>query len=311
MRNLWLVVASFVLFISSNLFASVLPECELSNYQKEDSRIEHIYGGVPDDSKLYERRAFVLSYNEKMLVPRWVSWHASKHYMDTPDRKYRWKAFRVDMELDDVKDDSYDGWYDDEKNYVRGHLVPYYISGGDRDNDGLDAEFEQNLLVEDMYDACTVFEVNSMSNIAPQFHKRFNGAPGVWWALEAIVRNMLDDGIEFNIFAGTIFVEKYPVDKIGPKHKSERYRKIGVPHGFFKLIINTDREEAVAFLFDHSLDLENGCDIDDIRWPTECIVTVEKIEELTGLKFFQALNSDKSHRLRKSSSIETWKSWVD
>ena len=115
-----------------------------------------------------------------------------------------------------------------------GHIVPYAISGGDRDNDGEDAEIENNLHVEDEYDACTVYEINALSNIAPQFHVRFNGPPGVWWQLETDVRNLVDDGNEYQLFAGTVFIEGEDVRKIGNRKNDDSTWKIGVPHGFLQ-----------------------------------------------------------------------------
>lgn len=279
---------------------------------QSDSIIEHIYGGAPDNSELFERRAFVFAYDVNNLVPKWSAWQAIKAYRDTPKRKSIWDSFRTDPELDAVKDSDYHGWFDTDNNYARGHIVPYFISGGDRDHDGIDAENEGDLRVEDPDDACTVFEINAMSNIAPQYHNKFNGQPGVWWLLEADERQMVDDGREFNIFAGTIFLPGIPIERIGDRRKAPSTWKIGVPHGFFKLIIDTQRQEAIAFLFDHAGDLDKGCNITDTtRLPSECIVLIEDLEKVSGLKFFTTLNHDKNARLRNSSNKTNWFDWIN
>lgn len=54
----------------------------------------------------------------------------------------------------------------------------------DRDHDGYEKDFK----VEDIDDASTVFEINAMSNVAPQFYDKFNFSSGVWWNLEYDVR---------------------------------------------------------------------------------------------------------------------------
>jgi len=188
-------------------------------------------------------------------------------------------------------------------------LAPYFISGGDRDHDGIDAESETDLKVEDPDDACTVFEINAMSNIAPQCHNRFNGSPGMWWQLETDVRAMVDNGAVFNVFAGTIFLENTEVMKISDRKSDPDNWDIGTPHGYFKVVIDPLRKEAVGFLFNHSSDLAKGCNIDTAKWPSNCIRPIEDIEALTGLTFFSSLNKNQNKRLREASRKETWRNW--
>jgi len=301
-----------LLIFSSNANALRLKDCKLTESQEQASLDEHIYGGSLDDSKLYERRAYVLAYDDANLVPKWAAWHAQKSYRDTPTRKSRWSSFRTDPEISTVKDDDYVGWYDSEKNYARGHIVPYYISGGDRDHDGKNAYYEDQS-IEDVDDACTIYEVNSMSNIAPQYHDKFNGVGGgLWYALETDIRALIDNGASFNIYAGTIFSANTPIERIGDRDDEASTWKIGVPHGFFKVVINDQRDEAVAFIFDHASNLETGCDLASIsvRYPSDCIRPIEEVEKLTGLTFFKKIEGPLKQRLRTTSKKETWISWL-
>ena len=303
-------ICAFILVIqSAQVFSLGLKDCSLTPAEEEDSRIEHIFGGAPDDSIIYERRAYLFSYDKKYNVPQWTAWHVIPPYRDTPKRKSRWSTFRTDPELNHVKTKDYIGWYDSEFNYARGHIAPYFISGGDRDHDGKDAEYESDLKIEDPDDACTVFEINAMTNVAPQYHKRFNGSPGVWWQLETDMRMMLDNGHEFYVFAGTVFLENKEVMNIGNRKEDPDAWDIGVPHGYFKMIIDPIKNEVVAFLFDHADDLNKGCNIDIAKWPSNCIVDVSDIESITGLKFFSELNKGLSDRLRNSSNQKTWMNW--
>jgi DNA/RNA endonuclease G (NUC1) len=303
------LILSISFAVSAQAFG--LADCTLDDSAAEESRIEHLYGGAPDDAEIHARRAYVFAYNGAFKVPQWAAWSATKEFRDTPKRKKRWKTLRTDPLLPDVKARDYRGWFDTTENYARGHIVPYFISGGDRDNDGMDAEFEENLRVEDEDDACTVFEINAMSNIAPQFHTRFNGQPGVWWLLETHVRSMLDHGREFQLFAGTIFLDDVEVRKIGRKDAPETW-DIGVPHGFFKIVIDPAREQAIGFLFDHAGDLASGCNIDDasVAGPAHCIRDITQIEAATGLKFFAAFSNAKRQRLLKGSTPATWSTWI-
>lgn len=302
-----------LVLLSSQAAGQGLRDCTLSDSLAEDSVIEHVFGGVPDDSTIHPRRAYVLSYDDEHFVPKWAAWYATKEYRDTPRRKSRWKAFRRDPEIPTVEDDDYVGWFDSEDNFARGHIVPYFIAGGDRDDDGIDAEFEDSLRVEDIDDACTVFEINAMSNIAPQYHNRFNGQPGLWWLLETDVRGLVDAGRNLHIFAGSIFVDGVDVQRIGDRDASERSWKIGVPHGFFKVVIDVGREEAVGFMFSHAAPVQGACDIDDADtlWPSACVVTIDAIEDATGLEFFSALTQDENQRLRAASTKATWVRWVN
>jgi endonuclease G len=275
-----------------------------------NSRIEHIYGGVPDDSQLYERRAYVLAYNDEQLVPRWAAWHATAEYRRTPKRESRWKVFWSDPELPQVQHRDYLGWFDSEYNLTLGRIVPYFIAGGDRDGDGKGAGMATSLPIEDGYDACTLFEVNALSNIAPQYHGRFNGYPGLWWQLESLVRTLVDDGNEYHLFAGTVFLEDVAVQKVGDLESDPSAWSIGVPHGFFKLVIDVQRNEAVGFLFDHGADLADGCDIDVATLPYQCVATIEQIESATGLDFFRELRSGEQQLLSESSNASTWFDWI-
>ena len=141
MKSVLLKLTCLIVVLTFNLTsanAAGLRDCELDETQKDDSIIEHVYGGAPDDSDLFPRRAYVLAYNKKWRVPKWAAWYATKAYRDTPERESRWSSFRTDPEIPTVRDNDYVDWYDSEHNFARGHIVPFFISGGDRDHDGID-----------------------------------------------------------------------------------------------------------------------------------------------------------------------------
>jgi DNA/RNA endonuclease G (NUC1) len=312
-RNSFLLTSVFVsiLFVEPALALSS-NECMLNDEEEQASISEHIYGGRLNDSELYERRAYVMAYNHIQMQPLWSAWHINKEYRDTPPRESKWKTFRTDPELDGVADSDYKGWHGDPKyNFARGHIAPYFISGGDRDNDGKDAEVEENFkIIEDKDDACTVFEINYMSNISPQYHDRFNGTGGEWNLVETAVRGLVDKGDEYQIFAGPIFINGLSVEKIGSKNKDSSEWEIGIPHGFFKVIIDPPKNQAVAFLFDHAADLTKGCNIDTPASEEKCIVKIEDIEAITGFQFFSDFSEAKNKQLRDSSSANTWATWA-
>lgn len=275
-------------------------ECPpLSADQKRDLIAEHVFGGLPSSQEVLVRRGYVTAHDLDRRVPRWAAWRATAEYLDTPKRTGRWSRFRTDPDLPDgVADDDYDGLFA-RFNFARGHIVPYFISGGDRDGDGADAEIEdeKGLPVEDIDDACTVFEINYMSNIAPQLHNRFNGSGGLWFKLETIVRReILPAGASLNIIAGTVFGDA-PVDTVGPR------ADIQVPHMFYKILIS--EHGAVPFLFAHGAQLDGkGCVLDaEIE---SCIVPVGDIEALTGLDFFSELDHAVEARLEAGDGLAIW-----
>jgi len=242
-----------------------------------------------------------MEYDLVRRVPRWAAWLARQEYRDTPKRKGRWKRFHPDPDLKEpVLYNDYKGLYKRGKGFARGHIVPYFISGGDRDADGMDAEVEdvKGQPVEDPDDACTVFEVNYMSNVAPQQHNRFNGSGGLWWKLEKAVRDLLDSGYTLHIIAGSVFEDTLPKEWVGPDK-----RKIQVPHGFFKIIIT--KIGVVAFLFGHDTEGESqGCELDSEL--IECVTSVAKIQEVSGLNFFSALPDNHQETLETKSNNALW-----
>ena len=264
--------------------------------------MKHLPSGLPSNGEgLLVRRAYVMEYDLVRRVPRWAAWLAREEYRDTPTREGRWKSFHSDPDLKNpVHYDDYKGLYKGGNGFARGHIVPYFISGGDRDADGLDAEVEnvKGQPVEDPDDACTVFEVNYMSNVAPQYHNRFNSGGGLWWKLEEEVRDLLDSGHVLHLVAGSVFEETLSKNLVGPDNG-----KIQVPHGFFKIIIT--RIGVVAFLFGHDTEGKSrGCALDSEL--IDCVTSVAKIQEVTGLNFFSALPDNHQEALESKPNKTLW-----
>jgi DNA/RNA endonuclease G (NUC1) len=63
------------------------------------------------------------------------------------------------------------------------------------------------------------------------------------------------------------------VIKIGDRDELESEWIIAVPHGFFKVIIDPARQEAIAFLFDHDGAIPDGCSMNSTL--SDCIVDFE------------------------------------
>jgi len=281
-----LIIAFALLLVAGTADAQYCHD--MSPAQEARSLSTHLFGGNPTDGDIMIRRAYVTEYNDTYRVPRWAAWHAEPSYRATPIRSEgSWGNFYRDTDVNDpVVTNDYTGLYNGPDNFARGHIVPYFISGGDRDFDGALAAGPDRIERDDPYDACTVREVNYMSNITPQYHARFNGSPngenatpGLWYRLETIIRNEVDAGEEFHIIAGTVFGE-HDVQLVG------RDGDIGVPDEFFKIVIT--QHGPVGFLFSHRRQLHpEACPLESEL--IDCIVPIRAIEEATGLDFFNAL----------------------
>ena len=126
-----------------------------------------------------------------------------------------------------------------------------------------------------------------MSNISPQL-PQFNR--GIWSKLEKQVRH----------FAAR---EKRIVLVTGPVLPAEKTVTIGtsritVPQYYYKVIYDTTPpEKMIAFVLPHqgsSADLQTFA------------VTVDQVEELTGLDFFSSVPQPKQEQLERTVCIKDW-----
>lgn len=248
---------------------------------------EHVYGGLPSEENIYVRNGYVLCYNPETHTPNWVAYHVTADYRETPQRTGKFSSFRADPDISgEAKTSEYVGLLN-SRGYARGHLAPYGIMGGDRDDDEDYAEYNPSNSsdVGDEEDALTVYQGNYMSNIAPQHHTGFNGSGGLWFELERWIQDDLvrDQEEEVWVFAGCIFGKGVP-EKVGPN------KNIWVPPMFYKIVIMEGGESGLpivlAYLLPHQR-VRHG-DIDSF------LVSVDVIEALTGVDFFKDLdNKDK------------------
>ena len=235
-----------------------------------------------------ERQGYLIQFDAQRKTPRWVAYHIKPEFVNPPDRTIsKWGKFRDDPGIQgESTETEYKNQFRTWRNYAKGHLVPYYISGGDRDGDGASAS-------EDEDDAKTVYEIMYMSNMAPQHHNNFNGVGGLWYKLETFVRDELlkKQKREVWVFAGCIY---------GPG----QYDKIGeteVPPMFWKIVITLadNKPKVLAFLFPHQI--KKHGDIDDY------LVSIDLLEAMTGLDFFPDLSE--GIIVEHQSTWENWKNY--
>lgn len=292
MNKRWMLMLAILVIALPLMAAESYGQQIYSNLSGEQKALldEHVQGGLPGHGFTLIRQGYVASYDAERRVPTWVAYHVNPAYLDTPSRKSRFSRFRTDPDLDNpvVRSDY------TNSGYARGHLAPFAVMGGDRDADSLLADLDEDITDPD--DETTVFEANYMSNMAPQHQAAFNGAGGIWFKLERWIQDTLvrDDSMDVWVFAGSIFGPG-ETEHIGPNND------IAVPPLFFKMVITKDDDDnprVLAFLLPHHR-TRHG-DIEDY------LVSVDIIEAMTGLDFFNELNDNQETALEQIDTFETW-----
>ena len=153
--------------------------------------------------------------------------------------------------------------------YDRGHLAP-----------AADMAYSDQTMSDSFY-------MSNMSPQTPQFNR------GIWSKLEKQVRHFVTR-------------EKRIVVVTGPILPAEKTITIGVndvtvPQYFYKVIYDTTSpEKMIAFV------LPNRGSNADLR---TFVVTVDYVEELTGLDFFSSLPQPEQEQLERTITVENW-NWI-
>ena len=106
-----------------------------------------------------------------------------------------------------------------------------------------------------------------LSNTAPQTAELNRG---VWRTLETAIRSWAyNNKSDLVIYTGPIYDIEHS-KTIGPNN-------VVVPYGFYKIVIDTNKNQSLAFIFDNSKTPVNNL--------ANYQVTVQDIEAATGIKF--------------------------
>lgn len=138
------------------------------------------------------------------------------------------------------------------------------------------------------WDEDAMAETFYLSNICPQ-DEELNG--GDWNYLEKQVRRWARD-------YGRVWVVSGPIIGTG-KYGTIGERDVVVPDSFFKAVLvqNKGKFHSIAFVMDN----------DDKRYYLDdCAMTVNELEELTGLDFFPALSDDVEEGIEGKYNFKIW-----
>jgi endonuclease G len=127
-----------------------------------------------------------------------------------------------------------------------------------------------------------------MSPQTPNLNRR------MWEQLESQVRSLAQAHGRIWIFTGSLFLGENggpatPENQIGANH-------VAVPTHFYKVILcnhGNGNYEMFAFLMPNQREMLSGT-------PRDFIVSVDRIEQLTGLDFFSALPDELEEKLEKT-----------
>lgn len=125
------------------------------------------------------------------------------------------------------------------------------------------------------------------SNISPQ-NPEFNA--GLWNRLEQKVRYWADKYDGLYVVTGGV---------LGPNLKTIGQEDVSVPDYFYKVLldVSNDNPRMIAFLVPHK---------NSDRPLYEFVVSVDELEELTGIDFFHQLPDDIENKIEKNTDYKSW-----
>lgn len=248
---------------------SITPPTDPDNALLTPIENEHILYGFPSiDCQILYRSGYVLCQDVITKTADWASYHLTDKYLVSMVN--RTDDFRADPELPLGKRAELLDYR--ESGYDRGHLVPA-------------ADMARNLQ--------SMSESFLLSNMAPQIPS-FNR--GIWKVLEDKVRTLTKDKKELYIITGTLFLDSSVQRTVG-------LNKVGVPSHFYKILITGIRErpaslEAVAFIIPNAF-----FPSDQLK---SFIVTIDKVEEKSGLDFLNELDDNLENSLEAENKLARW-----
>ncbi len=212
--------------------------------------------------QLIPHEYFSISYCTKNKNAEWVAYELNSWRVNAEkaERRHNFKQDPVWDQTARDADYSHSG-------YDRGHLVP-----------AEDMDFSEIAMDESFY----------LSNISPQV-PGFNR--GVWKKLEHRVRNWALEHQHIYVITGPVLRKRLPKNQtIG--------EGVEVPRAFYKVILDYQGQEGIAFL------LDNEASDRDLR---DFACAIEVIEQQTGINFFPSLSEEESDLMEKRFDLAHWK----
>lgn len=216
--------------------------------------------------QLVSHKAYSLSFNKDYKVPNWVFYELTRD--EIKGTLERSNNFQEDPNI---------------KHKDASHLEDYRRSGWDRGHmaPSMDMNWDPEVLDESYF----------LSNMCPQGHD-FNS--GIWLDLEHQVRYWAKRDSAICVVCGPVL----------PKSKDAKIRTLGdskvlIPDYFYKIVFApfADRPRAIAFVMpNHQEDAKIS----------SYAVTVDSVENLTGIDFFPVLPDVLEEKVESSFNLRDW-----
>ncbi|MCX6094960.1 MAG: DNA/RNA non-specific endonuclease [Candidatus Bipolaricaulota bacterium] len=253
---------------------------------------EPVFGGIPlavdstgalttDDFVVLPSRTFVVGYDNARMDPLWVSYSVTAPVQSGSGRSRPWKTdARTTARVSD------DDFKYTEGDYDRGHMAPkaaMYRSYGQS-------------AVDDTY---------TLTNACPQRHA-FND--GVWGDLEDLVREEYSVALdEVWVVCGPVFDDsnRRAVLVKDRAHANLPQKPVEVPDAFYCILVDLvdGAPRALAFLIDHG---EGYSRVNAKTRLSTFLVSIDRLEQLTGLDFFWSLDDAIEDPLESAPAMRMW-----
>lgn len=255
----------------------ILGELEVVKLKK--LRADLYANGLPAreiGEEVVHHSAMSLVYSEEHEQAKWVA-HVITPDIITGDVN-RSNDFRPDPKVltgTTVEEDYFLKYLQDDSTYMydgygfdRGHLAP-----------SADFRWSEKALSESYF----------YSNMSPQ-RPAFNR--GRWAELESMLRAYV-----YQHKTTQLYVVSGPVLKPDLPKSERSINKVSIPEQYFKVVLDLDQQKTVGFLMPNK----------ECSYPIESyLVSVNEIEDLTGLDFFPALDDFIEDKLEAQKYPEIW-----
>jgi len=177
-------------------------------------------------------------------------------------------ATEKDYFLKTLKDGSKDKYDYNGFGYDRGHLAP-----------SADFRWSKKALSESYF-------YSNMSPQLPEFNRE------KWADLEGLLRGYIFEHpkTQLYVITGPILNDSLSVIERG-------LNKVSIPNYFFKVVLDLSNKKAIAFIMPNK----------EIKYPVSSYaVTINEVEEVTGINFFYQLEDDLEESLEEQKNISVW-----
>lgn len=223
-------------------------------------------GELPGANQVFCYQGYAVGYSHGLKIPLWAAYRLSNESANGANVD-RQDDFRMNSEVP-LEHSSTTADYRGS-GYDRGHMAP----SGSID-----------------FSAAANSETFFLSNMVPQrpgFNRDGFGHEGVWGFLENEVRDWVRERDEIYVISGAIASGQNTIGE-----------GVSVPEAFYKIVIDLQEAESIAFLMPHEDDLRDRA--------SEFIVSIDRIEEITGLDLFSRIVDEQESRLESYIAPRMW-----